>query len=94
MENFEFKNGQLFVENLAVEEIAKQIPTPFYCYSSKALNDKFDQYSQAFSNIKHKICYAIKANSNLSVIANFAKLGAGASLILYLYAICYFNFLN
>lgn len=79
--NFNYKNNQLFVEDLAVTEIAKQIGTPFYCYSKAELIQNYKNFSDAFKGISHKICYAIKANPNVNIAKIFAEFGAGVDAV-------------
>ncbi len=79
------KNGdQLFVENIAISEIAKSVGTPFYCYSKKSLVENFQSFDDAFSHAgiaNYKICYAIKANFNIHLVEILSKLGAGIDAV-------------
>lgn len=81
MKHFLYNNRQLFVENLEVAEISKQVGTPFYCYSKKTLIENYQSFSQAFAGTDHKICYAIKANPNLNITKIFAGMGAGIDAV-------------
>jgi len=81
MSVFKYKNKQLYCESVSVAKIARQVGTPFYAYSYQALIDHFDRYDEAFANVPHVICFAMKANSNLAVIRTFAALGAGADVV-------------
>ncbi len=81
MQYFTYKNNQLFAENLAITEIAKEVGTPFYCYSKANLVDNFQNFSDAFKGTNHKICYAIKANPNVNIAKIFAGLGAGIDAV-------------
>ena len=78
---FPHKNNEMFVENIAISDIAKQVKTPFYCYSSTAIESSFQAYQDAFSSQDALICYAVKANSNQAVLATLAKLGSGADVV-------------
>jgi diaminopimelate decarboxylase len=78
---FPHKNNEMFVENIAISDIAKQIKTPFYCYSSTAIETSYQDYQQAFSDQDALVCYAVKANSNQAVLATLAKLGSGADVV-------------
>ncbi len=78
---FPHKNHHMFVENIAISDIAKQVKTPFYCYSSTAIESSFQDYQNAFSAQDTLICYAVKANSNQAVLATLAKLGSGADVV-------------
>jgi len=71
----------MFAENVAISEIAKQVGTPFYCYSNTAIAENFYDYQQAFSEQDTLICYAVKANGNQAVLSTLAKLGSGADVV-------------
>ncbi len=88
MNNLAYQNHnnqqQLFVENLAINEIAKKVGTPFYVYSKKSLFSNFSTFEQAFKkhNISnYKICYAIKANCNIHLVKILAGLGSGIDAV-------------
>src|SRR5574338_353290 len=70
-------NDQLFIEDVNVENLAKEFGTPLYIYSKNHFIKQYHNFEQAFSSINHKIFYAMKANFNLSVINTFVKLGSG-----------------
>lgn len=75
---------ELFIENVAISNIAKAIPTPFYCYSKKNLIANFLDFKNSFDrhNISnYKICYAIKANCNMSLVKILANLGCGIDAV-------------
>jgi diaminopimelate decarboxylase len=72
---------QMFADNVSINEIAKSVDTPFYCYSSTAIETNFASYQNAFSQQDALICYAVKANSNQAVLATLAKLGSGADVV-------------
>jgi diaminopimelate decarboxylase len=78
---FPHKNNEMFVENIAISKIAQHIQTPFYCYSSSAIEANFQEYKSAFSEQDTLICYAVKANSNQAVLATLAKQGSGADVV-------------
>ncbi len=78
---FPYVGQQMHVEDLAISDIAKHIPTPFYCYSSAAIASNYKRYSDAFSGLDSLICYAVKANSNQAILATLAQLGAGADTV-------------
>jgi diaminopimelate decarboxylase len=77
----DYQNDTLFIENLPLTEIAQQFGTPCYVYSEAALTSAFETYREAFKAQDPLICYAVKANSNLSVLRHFARLGAGFDLV-------------
>jgi diaminopimelate decarboxylase len=78
------KHEELFVEDVALSEIAKAVGTPFYCYSRKGLIENFRSFSDAFSKAQiadYKICYAIKANFNSHLVKVLSGLGAGVDAV-------------
>ena len=81
MKYFQYINGELFIEGVAISKIASEIGTPFYCYSSTKIESEYKDFSDAFSKINSTICYSVKANSNLSVIRTLSNLGAGADVV-------------
>ena len=81
MHHFQFRQGALHAEDVAVSEIADTVGTPFYCYSTATLERHYQVFEAAFHDVPHMICYAMKANSNQAVIATLAKLGAGADVV-------------
>ena len=81
MSHFKYCDGQLFAEDVAIADIASNIGTPFYCYSTSALIRHYETMASALASVKGRICYAVKANSNQAVIRTFAKLGAGADVV-------------
>jgi len=82
---FPYVNDKMFAENVALSNIAKQVGTPFYCYSNTAISQNFKDYQQAFSSTlvdqETLICYAVKANGNQAVLSTLAKLGSGADVV-------------
>lgn len=81
MDYFSYKNGHLFAENIKVNELADKIGTPFYCYSAATLTHHYNVLAQAFNNMDVTICYSVKANSNIGVLATLAALGSGADIV-------------
>lgn len=85
MSFFEYRNGEMHAEGVALAQIAAQVGTPFYCYSAGALRAGWQEFADAIKgmNAPHgaSICYAMKANSNLAVIRLFGELGAGADIV-------------
>jgi diaminopimelate decarboxylase len=79
--HFPYINSKMFAENVSISEIAKQVSTPFYCYSNTAISQNYQAYQQAFSDQDTLICYAVKANSNQAVLSTLAKLGSGADVV-------------
>lgn len=81
MKHFYYDKGVMFVEKIAMESIAKRYGTPSYVYSRAALTNNFLSYLKALDNQPHKICYSVKANSNIAVLGVLAKLGAGFDIV-------------
>jgi diaminopimelate decarboxylase len=80
-EFFPYRGGQLHAEDVPVEQIAAAVGTPFYLYSAAGLASLYRRFADAFAPAKPLVCYAVKANSNLSVLRLFAGLGAGADVV-------------
>lgn len=78
---FSYKNGEFYVEDVSVSEIADQVGTPCYVYSYKFIEDTYNEYKEAFSEIEPIICYSAKANSNLSILKAFSSLGCGFDIV-------------
>lgn len=81
MSVFTYQNNQLYAEQVAVTDIAKQFATPTYVYSKKHIEQQFKSYQDALQGTSHLICYAVKANSNIAVLNVLAKLGAGFDIV-------------
>lgn len=79
MDYFHYKNGIYHAEEVSLPALAKEIGTPFYCYSSATLARHYEVFSGHFPGAK--ICYAVKANGNLAVLKTLAKLGSGADVV-------------
>ncbi len=81
MHHFTYKNGQLCAEDVAIETIARQAGTPFYCYSSATIERHYRVFKEAFGPEDTLLAYSLKANSNLAVVKTLAALGAGADVV-------------
>ena len=81
MNHFDYRNGVLHAEAVSLVELADAVGTPFYCYSTATLERHYRVFSEAFAGEKVMVCYAMKANSNQSVLRTLAKLGAGADVV-------------
>ena len=81
MDHFQYQNGELHAEAVAVREIADAVGTPFYCYSTETLEHHYRVFADAVQGLDASIFYAVKANSNIAVIATLARLGAGADVV-------------
>ena len=76
-----YKNGNLTVESVDVSKIVSEVGTPFYCYSYNKILDQYRGLAATLSSSKISIYFAVKANSNLSIIKTLAKEGAGADVV-------------
>ncbi|WP_299870942.1 diaminopimelate decarboxylase [uncultured Cocleimonas sp.] len=81
MDFFNYKNGQLFAEDVALEDIAKQYGTPSYVYSRATLERHYHAFNDAFGDQPHLICYSVKANSNIAILNLLARLGSGFDIV-------------
>ncbi|WP_111641448.1 diaminopimelate decarboxylase [Marinimicrobium alkaliphilum] len=81
MEHFTERQGELFVESLPLRQLAEQFGTPTYVYSRAAFTERYLAYAQALGEHPGMICYAVKANANLSVLNVLARLGAGFDIV-------------
>ena len=81
MNHFDYRDGALYAEDVAIADIAAKVGTPFYCYSTATLERHFKVFSQGLAGVDALVCYAMKANSNQAVIKTLAKLGAGADVV-------------
>ncbi|TPN49640.1 diaminopimelate decarboxylase [Mesorhizobium sp. B1-1-4] len=81
MNHFDYRNGVLHAEDVAISDIAATVGTPFYCYSTATLTRHYHVFVQAFAGLDALVCYAMKANSNQAVLKTLARLGAGADVV-------------
>jgi len=81
MDRFEYRNGELYCEEVSVEEICRDVGTPVYIYSHGTILDHYTKLDRAFSEVDHLICFSIKSNSNLAVIRSLVKVGSGLDIV-------------
>jgi len=81
MDHFQYKDGALHAEEVAIREIAEAVGTPFYAYSSATLTRHYRLFDEALEGLDHLVCYAMKANSNQAVLKLMASLGAGVDVV-------------
>ena len=81
MDFFNYKNNELYAEDLAVTDLADQYGSPLYIYSKATLVRHMNAFKEALAKKRHLICYAVKANSSLSILALMASLGAGFDVV-------------
>lgn len=81
MHHFAYRSGVLHCESVSLEAVARELGTPAYVYSDATLRRHYGVLAEAFADMPVLIAYAVKANSNIGVIATLASLGAGADVV-------------
>jgi diaminopimelate decarboxylase len=86
MHHFAYRQGVgggsiLHAEDLSLADLADSVDTPFYCYSTATLERHYRVFADAFTGMDAEVCYSVKANSNLGVLATLARLGAGMDVV-------------
>ncbi|MGE5570603.1 MAG: diaminopimelate decarboxylase [Rhodospirillales bacterium] len=78
---FRYEGDSLYCEDVPLADIAARAGTPCYVYSSRAILETYRAYDEGLAGIPHRVCYAVKANSNLAVLALLARAGAGFDIV-------------
>ena len=78
---FSYSQDDLYCEQVALADLAHRTGTPAYVYSSQAILANYRAYDEAFGDLPHSVCYAVKANSSLAVLGLLAKAGAGFDIV-------------
>ena len=81
MDHFAYHDGEMYAEDVRITDIAEQVGTPFYCYSTATLQRHFTVFDSALEGLDHQVCFAVKSNSNVAVLATLAQVGAGADIV-------------
>ena len=81
MDDFQYRDGRLFAEGVALEDVAASHGTPCYVFSRATLERHWHAFDEAFAKQDHLVCYAVKANSNLAVLNTLARLGSGFDIV-------------
>jgi diaminopimelate decarboxylase len=81
MHDFHYAGNRLFCEGVSVESLARKFGTPLYVYSQRTLTEHFRKLDQSLAPLDHLVCFAMKANSNLSVLRVLANLGSGFDIV-------------
>ncbi|MEO0944997.1 MAG: diaminopimelate decarboxylase [Pseudomonadota bacterium] len=81
MDHFLYKSGTLHAEDVSLKDIAAEVGTPFYVYSTATLTRHYRLFDEALDGLDHLVCYAMKANSNQAVLRLMASLGAGVDVV-------------
>jgi diaminopimelate decarboxylase len=78
---FSYSQNDLYCEQVPLADLAAHVGTPAYVYSSESLLSSYRAYDESFGDLPHTVCYAVKANSSLAVLALLAKAGAGFDIV-------------
>src|SRR5205814_5729251 len=78
---FSYSQNDLYCEQVPLADLAQRAGTPAYVYSSASVLSNYRAYDEAFGCLPHAVCYAVKANSSLAVLAQLAKSGAGFDIV-------------
>ena len=81
MRHFDYHDGEMFAEDVALSRIADEVGTPVYVYSTATFTRHFRVFADSFDDPRALIAYSVKANSNIGILATLAKLGAGADVV-------------
>lgn len=81
MHYFQYRQGELYAEDVPVARIVEQVGTPVYLYSLATLRRHYRVFDEAFARIKHLVCFSIKANANLAVLRTFVREGSGFDVV-------------
>jgi len=81
MAHFAYRHSDLCCEQVSLRSLAADVGTPAYVYSKAALLESYRGYDDAFAEVPHVVCYSVKANGNLGVLATLARAGAGADIV-------------
>jgi len=81
MDHFNYRDNQLFTEDVSLDQIAQEQGTPCFVYSRATIEKHWHAFDQAFGEHPHLVCYAVKANSNLAVLNIMARLGSGFDIV-------------
>jgi diaminopimelate decarboxylase len=81
MHDFEYRQGKLYCGDVALEDIARDVGTPFYCYSLPTLHRHIRAFEEPLAGVDHQTCFAMKANSSLAILTFMASQGLGADVV-------------
>ncbi|HPX48862.1 MAG: diaminopimelate decarboxylase [Bacteriovoracaceae bacterium] len=81
MHDFEYRQGKLHCGEVPLEAIAREVGTPFYCYSLPTLHRHIQAFEEPLSGVDHQTCFAMKANSSLAILTYMARHGLGADVV-------------
>jgi diaminopimelate decarboxylase len=78
---FSYSNSDLYCDKVALADLATRVGTPAFVYSAQSILENYRAYDEAFQDIPHNVCYAVKANSSLAVLGLLARAGAGFDIV-------------
>jgi diaminopimelate decarboxylase len=78
---FHYSGNDFYCEQVPLADLAARVGTPAYVYSARAILDNYRAYDEAFGDLPHTVCFAVKANSSIGVLALLAKAGAGFDIV-------------
>ena len=81
MNEFNYRDGELFAEDVPLASLVSEVGTPLYVYSQKTLERHFRVFDEALSRVRHLVCFSVKSNSNIAVLRLFSSLGSGADIV-------------
>jgi len=81
MNEFNYRDGELFAEDVPLASLVSEVGTPLYVYSQKTLERHFRAFDEALSRGRHLVCFSVKSNSNIAVLRLFSSLGSGADIV-------------
>ncbi len=81
MHHFNYKDNELYCEDISVSTIANEVGTPFYLYSHATLKQHYNAFKSAFEELEHLICFSMKSNSNMAILKLFSLEGGGADIV-------------
>jgi diaminopimelate decarboxylase len=81
MNHFQYRNREMFAEEVPLKRIAQEVGTPAYIYSLATLKRHYRVFDEAFAKVPHIVCFSVKANSNLALLRTFAKQGSGFDIV-------------
>ncbi|WP_291319058.1 diaminopimelate decarboxylase [Desulfonatronospira sp.] len=81
MNFFEYRNGELYAEDISIRELVQEFDTPLYIYSAKTLRRHYQAFDSAFEGTRHMTCFSVKANSNICVLKLLGEMGSGMDIV-------------
>ena len=81
MDHFHLIDNELHAENIALTQLATEYQTPLYVYSKATITRHWKAFDEALKGVKHTICYAVKANSNIAILQLMAAMGSGFDIV-------------